>query len=147
MARNIGADGRTVYRARIVRTYDDDRTVTSHEGPYTEPGPARGRITLWRNRMAYQDGPAVEGHVEQAHTIWTPMGDDVDPIAAVRAQAYCDAADEMEACQTAQDDEERNRHGFLDHESEQQGAAVRDMAAHLRRRAAEIHPAPEEQQP
>lgn len=60
--------------------------------------------------------------------------------AEARAEAYRDAADEIEACQAAQDDEERNRHGFLDHETVLQGAAVRDMAAHLRKRADETAP-------
>ncbi|NEC27205.1 hypothetical protein G3I20_11700 [Streptomyces sp. SID8111] len=93
-----------------------------------------------------RNGGTAEGHIEQAHTVWTRVGEDADPIAAAQAQAYRDAAAEMEACQADQDDEERNRHGFLDHESELQGAAVRDMAAHLRKRADAIHPAPKEQQ-
>lgn len=127
MARNIGADGSDVYRAVIVKTYADGRTYTAHEGPYTEPGPARARITFWRNRMAaYDDGSSAEGHVEQAHTVWAPVGEDADPIAAAHAQAYRDAADEMEACQAA---------------------AVRDMAAHLRKRADAIHPAAQEPTP
>ncbi|MEV5086858.1 hypothetical protein AB0N18_02725 [Streptomyces griseoincarnatus] len=74
MARNIGADGRTVYRAVITKSIDG-REWTSHEGPYTEPGPARARVSFWRNRMR-RNGGTAEGHIEQAHTVWTPAGED-----------------------------------------------------------------------
>ncbi|MEU1082330.1 hypothetical protein ABZ368_19275 [Streptomyces sp. NPDC005908] len=166
MARNIGADGSTVYRAAItIKDKTTGDTHTDYEGPYATAAAAQGRVTFWTNHLAELHPDTfkptgtsrAEGHVEQAHTAWTPVGEAVNPLAIapefiaehtrrVRAQAYRDAADEMETCQAAADAEERDRHGFLDHESELQGAAVRDMAAHLRRRAAEIHPAPEEQQ-
>ncbi|WP_053913674.1 hypothetical protein [Streptomyces sp. TP-A0875] len=130
MARNIGADGSTIYRAVIQKTYEDGRTWTAHEGPYTEPGPARARLTFWRNRMARRGGTA-HGHVEQAHTTWAPVGEDPDPTDAIRAQAYRDAADEITAEYTGPD---RDR-------------AARAAADFLRRRADHIHPAAQEPTP
>ncbi|AVH58400.1 MULTISPECIES: hypothetical protein [Streptomyces] len=128
MARNIGADGRTVYRAVIVKTYADGRTYTAHEGPYTEPGPARARVTFWVNRMtAYGDGRSATGHVEQAHTVWAPVGEQVDPLAAARAQAYRGAADALDASETLRDLTD-------DHMSD-----VHAAANELRRLADEIH--------
>lgn len=143
MARNIGADGRDVYRAVIAFTGRKGDQWTEHEGPYAKLGAARARVTFWSNHMASSGGSAT-GRVEQAHTVWAPVGEQTDPTAAIRAQAYRDAAAEIEACQAHADAEERDRHGYLDHESELMGAAVRDMAAHLRKRADEIHPATEE---
>lgn len=143
MARNIGADGSTVYRAVIVKSIDG-REWTSHEGPYTEPGPARARVSFWRNRMR-RNGGSAEGHIEQAHTIWAPLdGKEQRPAeratAVIRAQAYRDAADDIEAQLRAE--------GYaLDCECEScTPCLLRDYPAMLRARAAEIHPAPEEQQ-
>lgn len=134
MARNIGADGRTVYRAVIVKTYADGRTYTAHEGPYTEPGPARARVSFWRNRMAaYGDGRTAEGHIEQAHTVWARVGAQADPIAAARAQGIREAADAIDsgdACGCG---------GCAE-------CVAHANAVMLRARATLIHPAPEEQQ-
>jgi crotonobetainyl-CoA:carnitine CoA-transferase CaiB-like acyl-CoA transferase len=58
----------------------------------------------------------------------------------IRAEAFREAASEIEARQAARDTEERARFGNLDHESVLQGAAVRDTAAHLRARADGIAP-------
>lgn len=127
MARNIGADGSTVYRAVIQKTYDDGRAWTAHEGPYTDPGPARARITFWRNRMRRNDGTAT-GHVEQAHTVWAPIGEQPDPIAAATAAAYRAAADEISEA-------EYLRSYTDDHMSD-----IYEAAEYLRRRAAEISP-------
>jgi hypothetical protein len=147
MARNIGADGSTVYRAVIEKTYADGRTYTAHEGPYTELGPARARVTFWRNRMAaYGDGRSATGHVEQAHTVWAPVGEDVDRAqaaerAAIRAEAYRDAArlgDQLAA-------EMREADGRWPEEwsSREVRDAVQSVAGELRNHAAKIHPAEE----
>lgn len=56
---------------------------------------------------------------------------------ADRAAVLRAAADDVEALRDRREAEERNQHGFLDHESELQGAAIRDVIAHLRRRADE----------
>jgi hypothetical protein len=144
MARNIGADGRTVYRAVIEKTYADGRGYTAHEGPYTEPGPARARVTFWANRMARLDGSAT-GRIEQAHTVWAPVGEDADPLAIVTAQAYRTAAGQITARQERMEQEERDEFGALDHETELQGGAVRDMAEHLRKLAAAIYTDPTEE--
>lgn len=146
MARNIGADGATVYRAVITKTYADGRTYTAHEGPYTEPGPARARLSFWRNRFAaYDDGSHADGHVEQAHTVWTPIGEQADPLAAIRAQAYRDAAAQLRADADAAEAavEAHYGHGIG------KGAAemLRVAAADLDRRADHIHPAAEEPTP
>ncbi len=126
MARNIGADGRDVFRAVI--TFGDS-TTPRYEGPYTTPGAARGRVSFWQNYLARCGGSAT-GHVEQAHTVWAPAGEQADPSAAARAQAYRDAADEINAL--PQDYECDPGRG--------------DAAEYLRRRADEIHPATQEQQ-
>ncbi|MFJ8900013.1 hypothetical protein [Streptomyces sp. NPDC102370] len=148
MARNIGADGRTVYRAVITKTYDNGRQWTSHEGPYTEPGPARARVSFWRNRMR-RNGGTAEGHIEQAHTIWAPLdGKEQRPAeraaAAIRAQAYRDAAAQLRA------DADTAEAAVMAHYGNDIGKGAADMlrvaATDLDRRAAEIHPAPEEQQ-
>ncbi|MCI3240257.1 hypothetical protein [Streptomyces spinosisporus] len=55
---------------------------------------------------------------------------------ADRAAVLLEAADAIEARQAEIERQEQDEHGFLDHETELQGAAVRDMAAHLRRLAA-----------
>jgi hypothetical protein len=130
MPRNIGADGRTVYRAVIVKTYADGREYTAHEGPYTEPGPARARVSFWRNRMQ-RNGGTAEGHIEQAHTVWTPVGEDADPIAAARAQGIREAADAI-------DNDDDCECGGCD------TCQPRALARMLRDRAAAIHPAGEE---
>ncbi|MFE9382338.1 hypothetical protein ACFYMO_03740 [Streptomyces sp. NPDC007025] len=62
----------------------------------------------------------------------------------VRAETYHDAADEMEARQARTEHEERERFGGLDHETELQSAAVREMAAYLRKRAGQVRAATEE---
>lgn len=55
--------------------------------------------------------------------------------AEVTAAAYRAAADEIDAQQQREETTERALHGFLDHETELQGAAVRGMAQRLRARA------------
>jgi hypothetical protein len=134
MARNIGADGRTVYRAVIEKTYADGRGHTAHEGPYTEPGPARARVTFWANRMARLDGSAT-GRVEQAHTVWAPVGEQTDPTAASRAQAYRDAARIMR--------EESGSYGSPSYDYET-GPGMGRAADRLDELADEIRPAAEE---
>ncbi|MGA5084074.1 hypothetical protein [Streptomyces pseudogriseolus] len=128
MARNIGADGSTVYRAVITKSIDG-REWTSHEGPYTEPGPARVRVSFWRNRMR-RNGGTAEGHVEQAHTVWTRVGEDADPTAAAVATELRALADAISALPQ-------------DYECDPGRGETAEM---LRRRADELHPAPEEQQ-
>jgi len=54
-----------------------------------------------------------------------------------RAAILREAANEIEARQARIEREERDEFGGLDHETELQGGAVRDMAAHLRRMAGE----------
>jgi len=132
MARNIGADGSTVYRAVITKTYDNGRTYTAHEGPYTEPGPARARVSFWRNRMERNGGTAA-GHIEQAHTVWTPVGEQPRPDLATVAAAYRQAADLISTA-----DELRSYTD--DHMGD-----IHEAADYLRRRADELHPAPQEQ--
>ncbi|MGW3711366.1 hypothetical protein ACWDN6_14610 [Streptomyces albogriseolus] len=142
MARNIGADGSTVYRAVITKTYDNGREWTSHEGPYTEPGPARARVSFWRNRMR-RNGGTAEGHIEQAHTVWAPVGEDADPTAAIRAQAYRDAAAQLDQRASSLD-----ALSSSDHDAE--AYAVRelaDAANALRALADAVHLAPQEPQP
>ncbi|MFF0894721.1 hypothetical protein [Streptomyces sp. NPDC003278] len=81
MARNIGADGRRVYRAVIVQTDQrrDGKSGTRYEGPYDSPGAARARVTFWRNYWdAYDDGSSATGHIEQAHTVWTPVDSEAE---------------------------------------------------------------------
>lgn len=139
MVRNIGADGRTVYRAVI--TFKDQRrdgkSGTRYEGPYDSVGAARARVSFWRNRMAaYGDGSSAEGHVEQAHTIWAPLdGKEQRPAEraadAIRAQAYRDAADDIDA----------------EYPGPGVDRAARYAAEFLRRRADEIHPATQEPTP
>ncbi|MGW3166956.1 hypothetical protein ACWC9Q_29680 [Streptomyces sp. NPDC001142] len=73
MARNIGADGRTVYRAVI--TFRDQcrdaKPSTRYEGPYDNIAAARARVTFWRNYWAaYEDGSSATGYVEKATTTW-----------------------------------------------------------------------------
>jgi len=80
MARNIGADGSEVYRAVITKTLRNGTKLTSHEGPYTTAGAARARITFWANHFAkFDDDSSATGEVEQAHTVWTPVGDQAEP--------------------------------------------------------------------
>ncbi|QKN87632.1 hypothetical protein SEA_CUMBERBATCH_49 [Streptomyces phage Cumberbatch] len=69
MARNIGADGRDVYRAVIHFTGCNGTQWTEHEGPYAKPGAARARVTFWSNYMALSGGSAT-GHIEKATTTW-----------------------------------------------------------------------------
>lgn len=143
MARNIGADGSTVYRAVIVKTYADGRTYTAHEGPYTEPGPARARVTFWHNRMQ-RNGGTAEGHIEQAHTVWTRVDEQADPIAAARAAGIREAAAQLRADADAAESavEAHYGHGIGKGSAEM----LRVAAAALARRADAIHPATEEPQ-
>ncbi|MGW0134849.1 hypothetical protein [Streptomyces sp. NPDC003299] len=133
MARNIGADGSRVYRAVVEKTYDDGRTWTTHEGPYTEPGPARARITFWANHMRRRGGNAT-GRVEQAHTVWAPLGEQARPNLATVAAAYRQAAELISTS-----DELR------DHTDDHMGD-IEAAANFLRRRADELHPAEEADQ-
>ncbi|MFE9340847.1 hypothetical protein [Streptomyces sp. NPDC007063] len=80
MARNIGADGRTVYRAVVEITDRDGETSTRYEGPYGTPAAARARVSFWRNHLADYNGrgeptgtSSAAGHVERAHTTWHPI--------------------------------------------------------------------------
>ncbi|RMB85591.1 hypothetical protein [Streptomyces shenzhenensis] len=57
---------------------------------------------------------------------------------SARADAFREAADLIEQAQASEEAEEKERHGFLDHETGLQGAAVRDKAAYLRRLADEV---------
>ncbi|CAL9529932.1 hypothetical protein [Streptomyces sp. enrichment culture] len=145
MARNIGADGRTVYRAVITSTSPNSRPSTWYEGPYSKPGTARARIAFWRGYLA-RSGSTAEGHVEQAHTIWAPLdGKEQRPAeraaAAIRAQAYRDAAADIETQLRAE--------GYaLDCACEScTPCLLRDYPAMLRARADAIHPAPQEPTP
>lgn len=74
MARNIGADGSTVYRAVIQCTSRKGDTWTRHEGPYSKAGNARARVTFWSNYLGRTGGSAT-GRVEQAVTVWRPVGE------------------------------------------------------------------------
>ncbi|MFD8611057.1 hypothetical protein [Streptomyces sp. NPDC059631] len=130
MARNIGADGRTVYRARITRTRPDSQPSTWHEGPYGSVGAARARVSFWRNYLG-RSGSEVTGEAEQAHTVWTAVGEQPPVDQAARAQAYRDAADDIDAEYTGPGADR----------------AARYAAAFLRRRADQIQPAAEEPTP
>ncbi|MGW3511196.1 hypothetical protein [Streptomyces sp. NPDC000994] len=132
MARNIGADGAAVYRAVIQFTGRKGNTWTEHEGPYAKPGAARARVTFWSNHMASSGGSAT-GHVEQAHTVWAPVGEQADPTTAGQAQAYRDAADALDESETLRDLTD-------DHMSD-----VHAAANELRRLADEMHPVPAEE--
>ncbi|MFF9262016.1 hypothetical protein [Streptomyces longwoodensis] len=135
MARNIGADGRTVYRAVITKTYADGRTYTAHEGPYTEPGPARARVSFWRNRMAaYGDGRSATGHIEEAHTVWAPVGEQPPMDQAARAAGIREAADAI-------DNDDYCGCGGCD------TCILRAHAADLRAHADRVHSAAEEATP
>lgn len=86
MARHIGADGRPVYRA-VITLGEDPRP--RYEGPYDSIGTARARIAFWRTYLA-RSGSTATGHVEQGHTLWTPLNEHAnapaaDPIAILRA--------------------------------------------------------------
>ncbi|MFE1842398.1 hypothetical protein [Streptomyces sp. NPDC059515] len=132
MARNIGADGSTVYRAVITHTNRVGQQWTDHEGPYAKLGAARARVTFWRNYWARNNGTAT-GHVEQAHTVWAPVGEEPRPDLATVAAAYRQAA---ELISTADE--------LRDYTDDHMGD-IHEAAAFLRRRADEIHPAPQEQ--
>ncbi|MEU3098539.1 hypothetical protein ABZ690_28235 [Streptomyces sp. NPDC006967] len=63
MARNIGADGRTVYRAAVTITDRTTRdTHTDYEGPYATAAAAQARVTFWTNHLAelHPDIPAAD---------------------------------------------------------------------------------------
>jgi hypothetical protein len=72
VARDIGmAPNALVYRAVITKSYPDGTTVTEYEGPYGAVGPARGRVTFWRNHLAKRDdGATADGYVEQSRPTW-----------------------------------------------------------------------------
>lgn len=131
MPRNIGADGRTVYRARITTT--DAATgnpYTWHEGPYSKPGAALARVTFWANYHREDDGTTpTSGVVEQAHTVWTPVGQ--APDAAVYAPAV--AAGIREAASYIDNDDDCGCGGC-------DSCQPRAYAAELRRRADDIDP-------
>lgn len=82
MARNIGADGRDVFRAVITSTRGD-RSSTWYEGPYNKAGTARARISFWRKHLG-RSGVEVTGHVEKADTVWRRLDDDGNPAPAPR---------------------------------------------------------------
>jgi hypothetical protein len=87
MPRNIGADGRDVYRAVIAFTGSKGDQWTEHEGPYAKLGAARARVTFWSNHMASNGGSAT-GRVEQAHTVWAPVDSDQAEPEQYRTDAY-----------------------------------------------------------
>jgi hypothetical protein len=126
VARNIGADGRTVYRAVI--TFGDSPTPR-YEGPYGTAGTARARVSFWRSYLA-RNGSSATGRVEQAHTLWTPVGEAVDPIAAARAAGIREAADAIDNSDTC------DCGGCTP-------CVLRAHAEALRRRADQIHPVEE----
>lgn len=142
MARNIGADGSDVYRA-VITTTDaaTDKPFTWHEGPYAKPGAAAARVTFWANyHRDDEDGSTpTRGHVEQAHTVWAPIGQTADPIAAARAQAYRDAIEaarsEYLTDNTGTDEDEAYNRG------------IADAIAAIDARAAETFAATEEPRP
>jgi hypothetical protein len=79
MARNMGADGKAVFRAVITITdRDTGKPEVKYEGPYTLAG-AKGRVTFWENYLATYDddgertGSRASGHVEKAHSVWRPL--------------------------------------------------------------------------
>jgi hypothetical protein len=149
MARNIGADGRTVYRAVITITDHDGAQSTRYEGPYDSPAAARARVTFWRNHMPRWGGSAT-GRVEQAHTIWAPLdGKEQRPAeraaAAIRAQAYREIAAQLRA---DADDAEAAVEAHYGHGIGKGAAEIlRVAAADIDRRADAIHPATEEPAP
>jgi hypothetical protein len=77
MARNIGADGSTVYRAVITFANADGTTTTRHEGPYGKVGAARARVSFWRNYLTDPDTgeSTATGHIERAVTTWERVQD------------------------------------------------------------------------
>ncbi|GHC44363.1 MULTISPECIES: hypothetical protein [Streptomyces rochei group] len=131
MPRNIGADGTTVYRAVIHKTYADGRQWTTHEGPYPEPGPARARVTFWQNRMQ-RNGGTASGDVEQAHTTWAPIGERPPLDQAARAAGIREAAEAIDV------DDFCGCKGCAE-------CVLRAHAADLRAHADRVHPAQEQQ--
>ncbi|TQE33169.1 hypothetical protein [Streptomyces ipomoeae] len=77
MARDIGMEpDAALYRAVITKSYAAGTEFTVYEGPYAEPGPARARVTFWRNHFAKRDnGDKADGHVETCKPAWEPMGE------------------------------------------------------------------------
>ncbi|MDX3165905.1 hypothetical protein PV516_19145 [Streptomyces scabiei] len=77
MARDIGmAPNAKVYRAVITKSYANGDVVTEYEGPYDKPGPARARVTFWKNHLANQGkGDKADGYVEQAQPAWEKAPD------------------------------------------------------------------------
>lgn len=160
MARRLVSDDQQMFRVIVVRRQRRDNPqwergnlasprflwdgpeYTSAYGPFPKLGTARGQLTF-HTVDAYgnpQHG-VVSGHIEQAHTVWTPVGEDAGPIVVtpefiaehtrnVRAQAYRDAADDIDA----------------EYPGPGADRAARYAAEYLRRRADAIHPATEEPQ-
>jgi hypothetical protein len=103
MARNIGADGATVYRAVIRFEWPDRDAWTKHEGPYDTAGQAKARVTFWTNYRAETDPDCTTtGHVEQAHTVWAPIGEQPAPNPAARAFIDNDDTCDCGGCDTCQ---------------------------------------------
>lgn len=74
MARNISMEpDAPVYRA-IVKIHNTALgfSDTKYEGPYSQAGTAKARVTFWKNYMANRDGVYVTGWVEKGETEWNP---------------------------------------------------------------------------
>ncbi|MFI1530939.1 hypothetical protein [Streptomyces griseus] len=96
MARNIGMGPNTLlYRTVVAATYTESPplerdlqlyrrrnptirreglTLTWYEGPYTSPGQARGRRTVWERIYASKAGPArVQCDIEVCEPLWKQL--------------------------------------------------------------------------
>jgi hypothetical protein len=98
MARDIGmAPDAELWRAVITKSYGDGTVHTVYEGPYDKPGPARSRVTFWRNHLAKRDdGSKADGHVERCQPVWEKVPDPAQrptPQADTSAVAETAAAD------------------------------------------------------
>lgn len=80
------------------------------------------------NTPPYDDAAGMRG---------TPLGEAAQLLDAYRTAVLREAADAIDARQAKFEAEERADIGDLDHETVQQGAAVRGMADYLRRMADE----------
>ncbi|MGW2130437.1 hypothetical protein [Streptomyces coelicoflavus] len=148
MARRLVSDDQPMFRVVIIERlrrenpnwergnlasprflWDGPEYATAY-GPYNTLRAARGQLTFYTVDVYGKPREGVvSGHIEQAHTTWTPEGKQPAPDCATVAAAYRQAADDIDAEYTGPHADQ----------------AARYAAAFLRRRADQIHPATEEQ--
>lgn len=71
MARNIAADQTEAWRAVIVFKWDNGNLYYKYEGLYATRGPAKGRVTEYRNGNKH----FYDGWVEKADITWNKVKD------------------------------------------------------------------------